>query len=206
MSKASVEQADETAPSARVAPATFASVGLYSHPYSTFVQHVRQYRPADLLPTLAAFSAQQEIPGPGHDPRKYPPWVVSAIAKESILHGSEHRRARVDAETIPKLFRSFGFVHDAGPATDAIENLMIPIVYQQFSYQQSAFEELSRTGALLLDTRLPSVAGEDVADWAALFGVSLLHAWKAVFILWAWATTNEGRYDASLLDSPHLRP
>lgn len=177
----------------------------YSHPYSTFVQAVRRYRPSDLLPALAAFSAGREQ---SHDPREYfksPPWAVAAAAKESLLHGNEHRLAGLPIDVVSGLIHSFNQTHDSTEDSSTVEGILTRIAYEQFPYQESTFEELTRTQAMLMDTPLPAIAGPDIADWQSVLGMSLDDAIGGTFLLWTWAIHNEGRIDLSLADAPQMQ-
>jgi hypothetical protein len=179
--------------------------GTYSHPYSAFIQAVRRYRPSDLLPALAAFSAEQERNDNRREYAKSPPWGVAAAAKESLLHGNEHRVAGLPLDVVPRLMKSFNQTHDSTEDSNTVEGILTRIAYEQFPYQESTFEELTRTQAMLVDTPLPAIAGSDVADWESALGMSLEDAIGGTFLLWTWAIHNAGRIDLSLADAPHMQ-
>lgn len=183
-------------------PRGLPGVAPYGHPYSVFTQQVRQYRPSDLLPALAERSARPVQHGFA-DPLQTRPWAISAVARESIVRGSERRTKPVGPDTIDRLLHSF-FLVGEGSDAQTLANLIVPIAYEQFPYQEAGIQSLARTKALLLDTPLPKHAGRDIADWESLFGMPLEDAWRTAFFLYVWAQQNRGRFDAALLDSPQL--
>ncbi len=166
--------------------------------YEEFKQRVRRYRPSNLIPALARFAAERLEEGEwSGDIRSSPPWGVSAIARESILYGNEHRHGEVDQGTVRQLLQAFNSSHDKieGAAT-----ILTILSYEQFPYQESSFEELSRIYALFED---PTLGPE--LDWTEVFGMQLNEAVRAALVLRVWVTKNGGRFDPSIMDLDHMQ-
>ncbi|NKS85038.1 hypothetical protein GS571_05800 [Rhodococcus hoagii] len=166
--------------------------------YTEFRHAVRRYRPSDLIPALAEYSAAAYKDGEWElDPTVSPPWAVSAIARDAILHGNEYRSGSVDPGTVRRLVGEFGSTYDAVTGTAAI---LTPLAHEQFPYQESEFEELSRIYALFED---PTLGPE--LDWTVVFGMQLREAVRAAFVLRIWVTRNCGRFDPAVMDLPHMQ-
>ncbi|CCQ18366.1 MULTISPECIES: hypothetical protein [unclassified Rhodococcus (in: high G+C Gram-positive bacteria)] len=166
--------------------------------YREFKQMVRRYRPSSLIPVLARFSAERYGEGEwSGDVRLCPPWGVAAIARESILYGNEHRHREVDQGAVARLLLELNGSHDRieGAAT-----ILTPIIYEQFPYQESEFEELSRIYALFED---PTLGPE--LDWTEVFGMQLNEAVRAALVLRVWVTKNGGRFDPSIMDLDYMQ-
>ncbi|MCD1569902.1 hypothetical protein [Agromyces mediolanus] len=168
--------------------------------YSEFIQAVRRYRPSDLLPFLANYSAEYERLATGANPTRWFPWAISLIAKESVLRGNEFRGASIDAAGLRRLVDLVNRSGDNVPGQTAA-SLLTPIMYEQFPYQESVYEEMARTRALLIHTE----PGLEPIDWTGLLGIGLDEAIRASHVLHAWVLHNGGRYDPSILDMPHFQ-
>lgn len=142
--------------------------------FEQFVQVVRRRRPSDLLPALAAIAAA--APDGKYNlnsPTEFPPWAVSLIARESILRGNEHRNAGLRPKDLADLYNAHANIYE--PAHETGEDILLPIltrfVYQQFPYQESVYEEIARTHALLIEPLADldlEVLTEDA--WKGVFG------------------------------------
>jgi hypothetical protein len=168
--------------------------------YAEFAQAVRRYRPSDLLPFLAAHSAERERSSSATAAAEWFPWSIAAIAKESVLVGSEFRRADVDGRGLRRLVDLLNRSSDLLPDQSAA-SLLTPIMYEQFPYQESVYEEMARTHALLVHNERDQAA----IQWDDLLGIGLDQAIRASHVLHAWAVSNAGRYSPDLLDMPHLQ-
>nr|WP_296778974.1 nuclease-related domain-containing protein [Rhodococcus sp. (in: high G+C Gram-positive bacteria)] len=166
--------------------------------YQDFKQMVRRYRPSNLIPGLARFSAERYGEGEwSDDERSCPPWGVAAIAREAILYGNEHRHGEVDQGTVARLLLAFNRSHDK---IEGAAKILTPMSYEQFPYQESQFEEMSRIYALFED---PTLGPE--LDWTEVFGMQLNEAVRAALVLRVWVTKNGGRFDASIMDLDHMQ-
>ncbi|MDO3403236.1 hypothetical protein QWI29_24605 [Mycolicibacterium neoaurum] len=143
--------------------------------------------------------------------RKVPPWGLATIARESLLYGNENRRATVSDEAVTRLLvRLFNskVMPDLVPGDKGFAlALLTPILYEQFPWQESIFEELARSHALLIeglqeiDTEILSEAS--IAD--VLGGISLREAIGATFVVQVGAYQNGGSYNPGWLDQENFR-
>lgn len=163
---------------------------------------IRRYRPSDLIPALAGYSATvalERVREQSRAPRTDIPWAISAIARDSILYGNEHRHGRVGRVTVQELVQAFNKTFDELDGL-SLANIVTPLAYEQFSYQESEFEEIARTFALFEDPTLgPAI------DWTDVFGMQLRDAVRAAFILRAWVTYNGGRFDPAIMDQANMQ-
>lgn len=86
-------------------------------------------------------------------------------------------------------------------------SLVTPILYEQFPWQESIFEELARSHALLIDG-LGQVDTEVITEAAlaeVLGGPPLGEAIGATFVLQVGAYENGGIYDSSWLDQDNFK-
>ena len=174
--------------------------------YSTFRQSVRAFRPSDLLPAIAVgAAADAQSNGFQLEWRSSSPWALAAIARESILYGNEFRFRPITENSIRRLINEFNNVYDQGPGGFQAGNTLAAIFYEQFPYQESLFEEISRTRALLIDTRLERENEISDAEWEGLLGAPLDEVIGATFILNVGAAINNGRFDPAWLDMPHFQ-
>lgn len=168
--------------------------------YSEVIQSVRRYRPSQVVPFLAAYSAERERASSQGDTSQWFPWAISAIAKESVLRGNEFRSSILKREDLARLVHDFnGSGRPLPQQTPA--SILTPILYEQFPYQESLFEEMARTHALFVH----SEPGQKPIPWQDLLGIGLDEAMRASHVLHAWVVNNGGRYDPSILDMPHFQ-
>jgi len=78
--------------------------------------------------------------------------------------------------------------------------VITPLAYEQFPFQESVFSEMARVSALLGPR-----AGRITWDWSVVLGLPLDNAVRAAMVLHAWAVNNGGKYDPSILDLPHFQ-
>lgn len=166
-------------------------------PYSEVIQAVRRYRPSDLLPYLAAHSASLERATEQQDQGRWFPWAIATLAKESVLRGNEFRSLNIDGPGLAQLVRRFNASDHIGPGRTAAA-MLTPILYEQFPYQESVFEEMARAHALLVHTE----PGEEDIPWGELLGMSLDSAMRASHVLHSWVVSGGGRYEPEILDRP----
>jgi hypothetical protein len=121
--------------------------------------------------------------------QQIPPWGLAAAARESFLYGNEHRSAPVTDKALRALMRKFAIamdIRDSDIGTDAfLISLMTRMTYEQFPYQESMFEEVARSHALLVEG-LPDVQTQVITETTLatmLDGMSLREAIGATFFL-----------------------
>lgn len=184
----------------------------WSRNFNEFVQACRAYQPSELVPTIARISAALGEPPYADDvKRRCPPWGLAAIARESLLHGNEHRHKAVTDDGIVVLLRKFfdtDVPREPAPGDPGVlVSLVTPILYEQFPWQKSIYEELARSHALMIeglkdiDTKVIS----EVALAEILDGVPLGDAIVATFVLQVGANQNGGLYDSSWLDQDNFK-
>ena len=170
--------------------------------YSDFSQAVRRYPPSLFLPALAAHTAELDplIRGRDNSQGGRWPWAASAMARESVLHSNEWRHGGTPTEAdFARLYNQFNNSFD--PQDDpSLSDIMTPLVYEQFGYTESEFEELSRTWALFGDPTL----GTPI-PWDEVFGIGLAEAARAALVLHAWVANNGGFIDFNLLNAQHFQ-
>ncbi|MGH3480392.1 MAG: hypothetical protein ACRDQD_26600 [Nocardioidaceae bacterium] len=171
---------------------------------------MRRYKPSELIPALATWAL--EIGEPPYSPQilqQRPPWAIAAAARESILYGNEHRDTPVDARARNKILQVFNNVYEmrlrGDPDRNTVEAILTRIAYEQFPYQESIYEEVARSHALLVES-LGDVDTQVVSEsaWASLLGAPLADAVASTFFLQVGANENNGRYDPGWLDQPNF--
>jgi len=170
--------------------------------YTDFRQAVRRFRPSRFLPALAQHTAQLDPlirPRDGHTQGRWP-WGASAMARESVIYSNEYRHGGTPTEAdFARLYNLFN--NSADVAEDpSLSDIITPLVYEQFGYAESEFEELSRVWALYGDPAL----GAPIR-WNEVFGMSLAEVARAALVLHGWVVHNGGRLDRALFDAPHMR-
>lgn len=122
------------------------------------------------------------------------------MARESVLYSNEYRHGGTPTESdFTRLYNCFN--HSYEPENDpSLSDIITPLVYEQFGYGESEFEELSRVWALFGDPTLG-----DPIPWNDVFGMELGAVGRAALFLQAWVTHNAGFIDRALLDAPHMQ-
>jgi hypothetical protein len=184
----------------------------WSRNFNEFVQACRAYRPSELVPTIARISAALgEPPYADHVKRRCPPWGLAAIARESLLHGNERRDRPITDDGILVLLLKFfdsDIPREPAPGDPGVlVSLVTPILYEQFPWQESIFEELARSHALMIEG-LDEVDTKVISEQALaeiFSGVPLGDAIVATFVLQVGANQNGGLYDSSWLDQDNFK-
>lgn len=180
-------------------------------PYADFRQACRGFKPSQLVPSLAkASAALGEPPFTRRDQMRRPPWGLAAAARESLLYGNEHRNKVPDDRALTALMQKFQLAYDLPEAEvrsdDFALSLMTRLSYEQVPWQESMFEEMSRSHAWIvegLSTVETNVITEDsIAEM--LGGFTLRQAIGATFMLQIGVFINEGTYNPGWLDMPHF--
>lgn len=181
-----------------------------SVPFRDFRQLARQVRPSALLQALGEFASSDPDFGFGGviDGAYAPPWAVALIAREAILHGNEFRQPTVTPGYLRQLFNAHNDIADPSIRDESFDPLSVltRLAYEQFPYQESIFEELSRTHALMVEG-VHSLSLEVLGDpdvWHRLLGAALEEVVGATFFLQVAASQNHGRWDDSWLDRDDL--
>ncbi|WP_334147598.1 hypothetical protein [Microbacterium sp.] len=122
------------------------------------------------------------------------------MARESVLYSNEHRHGGTPTEhDFTTLYNCFNYAYE--PEDDpSISDIITPLVYEQFGYGESEFEELARVWALFGDPTLGAPL-----PWEDVFGMGLGEVGRAALFLRAWAAHNDGHLDFGMLDAPHMQ-
>lgn len=177
--------------------------------YSEFVQRVRRYRPSDLLPALATTAIDFFEMETWKADRVRLAWALAVAAKASIVAGNEYRNRQVTPESVYRICATYNeldspIARETDDVSASLGAFLVRIAYEQFPYQQSYFEEISRLGAMfdgvdslateILDTRLIQM----------ILGCSLGDFVGAGFVISVGARSSAGYFDPewpSLWDS-----
>jgi hypothetical protein len=127
--------------------------------YPDFVQRVRRHRPSELIPALASTAIRLFEQDAWIADRVCLPWAIAAAAKASIVSGNEHRRPGVSENDVREICAAYNSLNtplapepdDESDVSETVGALFVRTAQEQFPYQQSRFEEISRLGALFAD-------------------------------------------------------
>jgi hypothetical protein len=175
--------------------------------YADFVQRVRRHRPSDLLIALAHTSVQLFEPEAWIADRVRLPWTIAAAAKASIVAGNEHRTPGVSETDVLEICQAYNALDtplapDPAEMSETVGAFLVRTSYEQFSYQQSHFEEISRLGALFETVEQLETEILDRALIDRVLGCSLEQFVVAGFVLATSTQANTGFFDP---DWPSLR-
>jgi hypothetical protein len=168
--------------------------------YSEFLQRVRHHRPSELLPVLAAnalqfFEQDQWLA----DGVRFP-WALAAAAKASIIAGNEYRTPGVSDRDVLEICAAYNQLETpltghSGDLSEGVGAFLVRTEYEQFSYQESLFEEISRAEALFgtLGELKTEVLDSHLID--RVLGCSLREFIAAGFVLAVGARQNAGFFN-----------
>jgi hypothetical protein len=168
--------------------------------YSDFLQRVRRHRPSDLLVALAATSVRLFEQESWAADRVRLPWAIAAAAKASIVAGNEYRPAGVTDRDVLEICAAYNalytpLVNAPVGVSDTVGAFLVRTSYEQFPYQQSHFEEISRLGALFENVDEVSTEILDLALIERVLGCLLEDFVVAGFILATSTQANAGFFD-----------
>jgi hypothetical protein len=183
----------------------------WSLSYREFVQACRAFRPTDLIPRISALSAALgEPPYTDQEKLRRPPWGLAVAARESLLYGNEYRDKLVSERSIDDLMRRF-FNCEATPHLlpgdpGFLLSIITPLLYEQFPWQESIFEELARSHALLIEgldhVQTSVISTSSLAE--LLGGMDFRAAIGATFVLQVGAYQNGGTYNRAWLSQSNF--
>lgn len=161
--------------------------------YSEFENEVRQHDPRVLLSVTAAQSSTMvEFQGFQPEWKALAPWAITGIARASIEMSNRHRAKPLDEARLNELVFRYEeaeeYDRDAFEATP----FLLGKAHQQFSYQLSAKEDLTRGLSLFLDTPIKYPNAKAADDWAQLLNAPLRDAALATVSLYSVVRQNKG--------------
>ena len=155
---------------------------------------VRRYKPTELLPVLAISSYSLQENAYSSRRMHYNKWGIAALARESILHGTEFRNQKVTPSVIDKLLYDFGTASFASEVTGKSFQLIVgAFLYEQAKFQLSASQEIARTYLLFCDPNLP--VEEEKAptrNWNDVFGMTLEERLQSIHLIEALTHLKHG--------------
>lgn len=164
------------------------------------MQRVRRHRPSELLPALASTAIQfydQEL---WMADRVRLPWALAAAAKASIVYGNEYRKLGVsenDVAEICSLYLSLDtpLRRKTGVLSESVAAFMVRLGHEQFIYQQSEFEEISRLGVLFDNLNEVTTEVLTLNLIEGLLGYSIIDFVGACFVITTGAKMSDGFFD-----------
>ncbi len=153
-------------------------------------------------------AALKEPPYADNIIQQMPPWGLAAAARDSLLYGNELRSKSVDKKALQRLMYKFNITIDINDADadDFLVKLMTQMSYEQFPYQESLFEEVTRSHAWMVEG-LNYVETKVITEesLASMFDeVPLREVIGATLFLHVGAMKNGGIYKQSWLDQPNF--
>lgn len=157
-------------------------------------QAIRQHAPSELLPAIARISSGLREYEFDEEWRLQSPWATAAVARESLMYGTEHRAKPVTDRSLRRIFNLFNLAENGIPDGDDLHLMISGFIYEQAAYQDTPLYDLARTLLLLRDTEI--VAPEiPQRDWTEILGVGLDEWLIIVFALATAAKNNSGQLD-----------
>lgn len=170
-----------------------------------------------MLPLIARVASEQTI-ARLHDPAGFlsarqptTPWALAGLAREVIVQDEGGLRPSPTTDDIHRLSALWIDLPDPimfSNTGEELTGLFVRTGFEQFRYQASSVEEVSRTRALYLDAA-SRVAGAPLlsADsWEAALGCPLDQFVRTGFLLHVWAALHNGSVDLAWLDGPQFAP
>jgi hypothetical protein len=176
-------------------------------------QRIRSYRQCDLLTEFARLACLVQPDGlPVQASPQWwtyaPPWAIAALARDAILFGNDFRDKQLTPEGLVQIFNAWAGLyedtddHDTDPLT-----IISRHAFEQFPYQESTFEELSRTQALLIDgARQVDCAVITEQSLEQMLGAPAGQVVGATLFLHVAAFKNSGWFRPAFLEIPDLDP
>lgn len=192
--------------------------GLQKGPsFSRMQREVRGFRSRDLLPLIAAAASDQTV-ARLHSPADFlsegkplTPWALAGLAREVIVQDHGGLRTIPTMNDIRRLCAMWIELPDPimfSTAGEELTGFFVRTGFEQFRYQASPIEEVSRTRALYLDaaSQVPNAPLLSAEAWETALGCPLDEFVRTGFLLHVWAAKHSGWVDLSWLDGPQFAP
>ena len=174
-----------------------------------YCQLVRRFPPSTFIPELCAVSAELEL-GEWHariEGRLVTNWALADLARVSLAHSNEHRRARPNRSDVLRCVSTFNNLDDPDAREgrpDWFERFFLRIASQQLDFQFTPKYEMARIAAMCgtvtvkpLEVMRPGwdqeLLGCSLGEYLAV-GEFLLYSHKP----------NLGRFDTAFFGHPEL--
>lgn len=180
--------------------------------YSEFESWVKRYDTRQVLIALAGYSASQaEFEGFQDAWRMIAPWTVSGIARQAIISSTRSGDRPFDERGFHRAVNLFKQVDVTPPKGFELYPFLAGVAHEQFSYQLSAKEDLSRTLAVLLDTPTCDPRQKSEAELDELLGSPIRDLATSTFVLYGIAKASHGIVTREAItnivhESPELLP
>lgn len=143
----------------------------------------------------------------------FPPWFFAAAARDSLIYGNLNQNRAITSNRFIRLRNLLTEAHDPAPdfdvttATEADLAIMLNrYAYEQFPYQHSMMEELSRPYVLFTDTEVPEqYRRPDPEEWGEVLGGTIEQALSASFVIHVVVMQNGGIFDPAVFQTDWLQ-
>jgi hypothetical protein len=184
--------------------------------FDRFVKKIGRYRTYSLVEAIAREGAVQSALHASNGPHEYfdgrsgvTPWALTEIARESILLNVKDGRDPT-AEDVRRLCHHYSQLDDPlGNSSDAsLSRYLVRTSFEQFRWQMSEFEELSRSRALFVEaaSAVPGATLFTEDAWRAATGYAVGEIVDVGFFLYVMAGNNSGSLDLSMLNDGRFEP
>jgi hypothetical protein len=179
--------------------------------WDDLTQRVRRHRPSELLPAIAVTALEYGPQEVWIRDRLRLPWSLAVAAKVSIVHGNEHRRSGVTHRDVAEICQALNMIEDplgadADDPTTTVTAFMVRTENEQFRWQTSMFEEISRFTALFESLDALSLKVIDYSLLGRIMGCGLGDFTTTGFALWVGAEKNSGFFDPDWPSLAALEP
>jgi hypothetical protein len=169
--------------------------------YSEFEREVRKYEPQLLLTTLAHISADtDDFSGMKQEWRQRPPWAFSGIARQSILSSNRSDGLPITNNGMARMLNLYSKIEVETRERLNVHQLLVRTSFEQFPYQLSPKEDLSRVLAVLIDTPVRFKGMKTEADLDDLLGAPLSDVASSTFVLYSLAKSNQGTVTRTFIE------
>lgn len=174
--------------------------------YTEFSDYARRFNQEDLLTAVAQRAASLPDEAGKTPYRATPPWALAGLVKASICYGNAYRSTQIRPNDIIMgchMYHNLATHELHQPGLNSGFNILARIAYEQFPYQESIFQELSRPELFFNDysgcKQLEVISEGSLME---LLGAPVRTAVAVALILYAIAKNNAGFFDPALLDQP----
>jgi len=140
------------------------------------------------------------------------PWALACAAKEAIRVGTEMRPPGVSLRDLHEICGAYNALIDPlvtrDPTLGGIERFFVRLSYEQFPFQLSPFEEVTRPYAMLSVDEAQGERTEvvDSAFWQGVLHCSIRDFVGVGFLLSVAAQKNQGWFNETWLRQPNFEP